>query len=181
MKKGRGSNTLDFPPRCAPSERKYYLIYWRGWLNNMLFLQTMLRNATSKMSCRRFVKNQVWWDTVVNNYSDERFKYTFRTCRNMFKYNYIRKNIWGGLQKQIVTKLPINPEIRLAICLYKLTRGDFHYVIGEMAGIAQSTVCRISNKKKTFYFLKLKFLNIRFQIKVTIAWKYLNKFELSSE
>ena len=29
----------------------------------------------------------------------------------------ILKSIWGGLQKQIVTELPISPEMRLAICL----------------------------------------------------------------
>ena len=35
-------------------------------------------NAPRKRSCRCFVRNQEWWDTLVNNYSDERFKYTFR-------------------------------------------------------------------------------------------------------
>ena len=84
----------------------------------------MLRDIPSKRSCKCFVKNQRWCDTVVNNYSDERFKYTFRMSRNMF--NYIFENIGGGLQKQIVTKLPINPEMRLAICLCKLAVEDYH-------------------------------------------------------
>ena len=57
--------------------------------------------------------------------------------------------------------------MRLTIRLFKLTRGDYHYTIAGMAGIAQCTVYRINNKKKTFHFLKLNFLNIRFQIKVT--------------
>ena len=58
------------------------------------------------------------------------------------------------LQKQLVTELPISPEMRLAICLYKPTRGDYHYTIVEMAGITQSTACRINNinKKKRFIF-----------------------------
>ena len=73
----------------------------------------MLRNAPRKRSCRRLVRSQRWWDAVANNYSDERFKYTFR--RNTFIY--ILENILGGLQKEIVTKLPISPEMRLAICL----------------------------------------------------------------
>ena len=146
-----------------------------------------LRNAPRKRSCMRFVKNQGWWDTVVNNYSNERFKYTFhirggsRTgvtskmkhfmiivngwksltiitkCSILYvapvldpllhmsrnTFNHISKNIRGGLQKQIVTELPISAEMRLAICLYTLTRGDYHYTIGEMAGISQSTVYRI--------------------------------------
>ena len=28
--------------------------------------------------------------------------------------------------KRIVTKLPISPEMTLAICLYKLIRGDYY-------------------------------------------------------
>ena len=129
-----------------------------------------------KRSCTRFVRIQGWWDTTANNYSDERFKYTFRVSKNTF--NYILKNIRGGLQKQIVTEIPISPQIMLAICLYKLTRGNYHYTMGEMAGRAQSTVCRIN--KKMFYFLKSNFLNILFQVKVTIPLKNLNKFELNS-
>ena len=66
-----------------------------------------------KRSCRGLVRSQGWWDAVVNNYSDERFKDTFR--RNTI--NYILENILGGLQKQIVNKLPISSEMRLAICL----------------------------------------------------------------
>ena len=66
-----------------------------------------------KRSCRGLVRSQGWWDAVVNNYSDGRFKDTFR--RNTI--NYILENILGGLQKQIVTKLPISSEMRLAICL----------------------------------------------------------------
>ena len=56
------------------------------------------------------------------DYNDERFKYTFFMCRNTFKY--ISEKIRGGIQKQIVTELPIRPEMRLAIGLYNLTRGD---------------------------------------------------------
>ena len=106
----------------------------------------MLRNAPRKISCRRFVRNQGWWDIVVNDYSDERFKYTFRMSRSTL--NHILENIREGLQKQIVTELLISPEMRLEICLYKLKKGDYHYTIGEMAGITQCTVCRITLSEK---------------------------------
>ena len=53
------------------------------------------------------------------------------------------KKIRGKLQKQIVTKLPISPEMSLAIFLYKLTRGNYECTIGEMPGVVQSTVCRV--------------------------------------
>ena len=33
--------------------------------------------------------------------------------------------------------------MRLGICLYRLARGDYMYTIGEMAGVAESTVCKI--------------------------------------
>ena len=57
--------------------------------------------------------------------------------------------------------------MRLAICLYKLTRGDYHYTIGEMAGNAQSTVSASTKNNSLFFKIKF-FLSIRFQIKVTI-------------
>ena len=54
--------------------------------------------------------------------------------RNMS--TYVLENIQGRLQKQIITELPISPEVRLAICLYKLTKVDYYYMIREMTGIA---------------------------------------------
>ena len=73
-------------------------------------------------------------DTIVNNYREEQFKHTFHMSRNMSKY--VLENIQEGLQKQIITELPISPEVRLAICLYKLTKVDYYYTIREMTGIA---------------------------------------------
>ena len=37
---------------------------------------------------------------------------------------------------------PINPDKRLAICLYLLARGDYLYTIGEMVRLEESTVCQ---------------------------------------
>ena len=62
----------------------------------------------------------------------------------------ILKSIWGGLQKQIVTELPISPEMRVAICLKKLKTGDYYCTNGKLVGIAQSTVCRINKKSSIF-------------------------------
>ena len=49
---------------------------------------------------------------------------------------YVLENIQGRLQKQIITELPVSPEVRLAICLYKLKKVDYYYMIREMTGIA---------------------------------------------
>ena len=68
--------------------------------------------------------------------------------RNTF--NYILKNIRGGLQKQIVTELPVSPEMMLAICFYKVTRRNCHYTIRVMAGRTQSIV--FASTRKCFIF-----------------------------
>ena len=47
------------------------------------------------------------------------------------------------IRKELVVEAPINPDQRLAICLYRLARGDYLYTIGDMVGLAESTACRI--------------------------------------
>ena len=65
----------------------------------------------------------------------------FRMSRDTFHY------ILGKIEPVIVKKhnfgTPIPPDIQLAICIYKLTRGDYYYPIAEMAGVAESTVFQI--------------------------------------
>ena len=46
-------------------------------------------------------------------------------------------------ERETVTELPISPEERLAICLYRLGRGDYLHTIGEMSGLGTSTICSI--------------------------------------
>ena len=48
-----------------------------------------------------------------------------------------------GIQKENVTEEPIPREQRLAICLYRLGRGGYLYIIAEMVGLAESKVCQI--------------------------------------
>ena len=121
-----------------------------GWSIYVVFtyIKTMLRNVPRKRSCRCFVRSKGWWDIVVNSYSDGQCKYTFCMYRNMFNS---LKNIWGGLQKQIVTEHPIRPEMRLSVCLCKLTRGDYHYTNRKMADIGQCTVCSINKKEHSIF------------------------------
>ena len=45
--------------------------------------------------------------------------------------------------RETVTEEPIPAELRLALCLYRLGRGDYLYTIAEMAGLGVSTVCSI--------------------------------------
>ena len=58
-------------------------------------------------------------------------------------FNHILVRIHDKLLKKTVTEKPIPPDFRLAITIYKLARGDYIYAIGEMCGLAKSTVCVI--------------------------------------
>ena len=41
---------------------------------------------------------------------------------------------------------PIPPELRLAICLYRLGRGSYYFTIAEMSGLGLSTVCAVTKE-----------------------------------
>ena len=90
---------------------------------------------------RRFQKNSVnWWTTVSKTYSDKRFRQTFRVSRTTFYF--VLSKIERRIRKEFVVEAPINPDQRLAICFYRLARGDYLYTIGEMVGQAESTLCQ---------------------------------------
>ena len=61
-------------------------------------------------------------------------------------FRYILNRIGPFLTRETVTDDPISPELRLALCLYRLGRGDYLYTIAEMAGVGVSTVCSIVNE-----------------------------------
>ena len=91
--------------------------------------------------CRRFPRNKGWWETVLTEYTDKRFKESFRVSRETF--NYILAKIGKDITKQITSEIRISPDMRLAVCLYKLSRGDYNYTLAEMTGIGESTVIKI--------------------------------------
>ena len=125
----------------------HQLVARRRQVLNVSFLLLLLISSqrtnitTVPRSCRRLGRNIGWWDTVWNTYSDARFKKTFRISRSTFKF--ILNRIGPFLARQTVTEEPISPELRLAICLYRLGRGDYLYTIAEMSGLGVSTVCSI--------------------------------------
>ena len=89
-------------------------------------------------SCRRHTRNMGYWELAWQTYDDARFKRTFRVSRRTFCY--ILQHIRQDIQKQYVTELPISPEERLGICLYRLGRGDYLYTIAELFGRGLATV-----------------------------------------
>ena len=56
---------------------------------------------------------------------------------------YILNRIRHVLERDTITEDPVSPECRLALCLYRLGRGDYFYTIAGMAGLGVSTVCTI--------------------------------------
>ena len=69
------------------------------------------------------------------------FKKTFRVSKATFRF--ILGRIEHDLQRDTVAEDPIPPAFRLAVCLYRLARGDYFYTIAEMTGLGVSTVCGI--------------------------------------
>ena len=112
---------------------------------DLLNLQASLQELVPKQRTRRFRRfcrnNKNWWKTVSQTYSQRRFKHTFRVSRTTF--NFILSKIQHRIQKEYVTEEPIPPWQKLAICLYRLGRGDYLYTIAEMVGLAESPVCQI--------------------------------------
>ena len=103
-------------------------------------------------SCRRLTRNTGWWENAWNNDSEARIRKTFRISQSTFRYILLFRycsdtyHIGPFLARETVTEHPISPELRLALCLYRLGRGDYLYTIAEMAGIGVSTVCSIVNE-----------------------------------
>ena len=100
------------------------------------------QQVTVLRSCRRFQRNLGWWNTVWNTYSEKRFKQTLRVSRGTFQF--ILNQIRHDLERDVVCEDPIPPDMRLAICLYRLGRGDYYFTIAEMFGVGVSTVAAIT-------------------------------------
>ena len=91
--------------------------------------------------CRRLPRLQGWWDMVWNNFDDKRFKANFHITKGTFLY------IFGELEdlltRETICEEPVPPMTRLAVCLYRLARGDYLHTIGELVGLGTSTVSGI--------------------------------------
>ena len=75
------------------------------------------------------------------NILGKRFKRTFRIARTTF--SFIHEKIKNDITKQHISGKPISTEERLAICLYRLSRGDYYHTVADMTGVGESTVCII--------------------------------------
>ena len=110
----------------------------------LLSLSRKIATPHHNRSCRRLARNVGWFDMIWTKYSDARFKKTFRISRAT--YQFLLQRIRHVLDRETVTEEPISAECRLAICLYRLARGNYYYTIAEMTGLGVSTVCTIVNE-----------------------------------
>ena len=92
-------------------------------------------------SCRRLPRNGGWWQHVWTTYDNNRFKANFRVSRATFVY--ILTQIRSKIDKFPLTEDPLPVELRLAVCLYRLGRGDHIHTISELFALGKSTVCNI--------------------------------------
>eukprot|EP00112_Aurelia_sp_Birch-Aquarium-sp1_P010870 Seg2301.2 transcript_id=Seg2301.2/GoldUCD/mRNA.D3Y31 product="Protein ALP1-like" protein_id=Seg2301.2/GoldUCD/D3Y31 len=122
------------------------LIYKSCFLMLLLLVSRRNEPIPRKRSCRRLPRCNTshWWENIRETYSDDRFKKTFRVSKRTF--NFLLSHIREELQRETVCEEPVSPECRLAICLYRLGRGDYIYTIAEMVGLGQSTVTTIINE-----------------------------------
>jgi hypothetical protein len=58
-------------------------------------------------------------------------------------FQNILEPIRQKLERRNVSEEPITPEERFAICLYRLSRGDYYHTISKMTGLGVATVCNI--------------------------------------
>ena len=105
----------------------------------LLWMLNAFRNKPVLRSCRRLQRNGGWWNVVWNIYTNARFKKAFMVNRCTFLY--ILEKIRHAIERETVAEVPISPEQRLALCLYRLGRGNYFYTISQMTGFGTSTVC----------------------------------------
>ena len=104
----------------------------------------IIKKTRRKPRCRHFIRNQGWWETVRDKYDNNRFYKTL--CMSRTTFYYILKKTSDQTEKTMMTEVLILPDFRLAVTIYKFSRGDYIYTIGEMCGLAKATVCTIVSK-----------------------------------
>ena len=113
-----------------------------SWFQAILLLTNLQTVAVqTPRACRRFPRVQGWWGNIWNCSDDVRLRMNFRITKGTFLF--ILTEIKEDLQRETTAEVPIPPEIRLAVCLYRLARGDYLHTIGELIGLGTSTVCEI--------------------------------------
>ena len=89
-------------------------------------------------SCHCLPRLQGWWDIAWNSFDDKSFKTNF--CITKGTFVYICGEVGDLLTRETICEEPVPPMTRLAVCIYRLARGDYLHTIAELAGLGTSTV-----------------------------------------
>ncbi len=68
-------------------------------------------------------------------------KQNFRITKATFAF--ILGEIKDDLERETTGEAPVSPAVRLAVCLYRLAKGDYLHTVAEPTGLGTSTVCII--------------------------------------
>ncbi|CAB4038440.1 Hypothetical predicted protein [Paramuricea clavata] len=81
-----------------------------------------------------------WWRNGCENWTDKQFKKRCRVNRNTF--NCLLQELQESIKRETTRfKVPVAPEIQLALTLYRLAHGCSFSTVGDLFGIANSTAC----------------------------------------
>ena len=86
-----------------------------------------------------------WWRNGYENWTDKQFKKRFRVNRNTF--NYLLQEVQEYITRETTRfKVPVAPEVQLALTLYRLAHDSSFATVGDLFGIATSTACETFNE-----------------------------------
>ena len=91
-------------------------------------------------------RDMSWLGEQYHSWNEETFKKRLRLSRETFEF--ILVEIRGNIVKEAThfKPKPIPPEMRLAICLYRLAHGYTYSTVGDLFGITESTASVIFNE-----------------------------------
>ena len=90
-----------------------------SWFQVILLLTNLQTVAVqTPRACKRFPRVQGWWGNIWNCSDDVRFRMNFGIKKGTFLF--ILAEIKEDLQPKTTAEVPIPPESRLAVCLYRL-------------------------------------------------------------
>ena len=112
----------------------------KRFITRLCLLTCLLLQSCDDKICHVSATSQV--SLVWASYDEQRSKTTFRVSRPS-TFKFILRNIRPDIEKDFITKEPVSADCRLAICLYRLGRGDYLYTIAELFGLGVTTVHKI--------------------------------------
>lgn len=106
--------------------RRFLIQHHLNHLKNLVMVNDKIKKKEQRKarSCRRFLRNKGWWETVRDHYNDNRFYETFRMSRTTFYH--ILDEIIEQIEKQSCRRTNFT-RIQACYTIYKLSRYCLHH------------------------------------------------------